>query len=223
MSEGPKKCFHTVENSVSCPHHDNGFRSREVGMKRSFAPVLVLWGLCLLGSGCLVRSLYPWLSEETRVADPSLAGAWQDVEKECIVFFNANTATNYDVLMVQEGEDISRFSASLHRIGETLLLQVAPENRTDLGAFATLPGHLLYKAVPEGDSLRLYAVDLDSFAERAQKSGVAVLPDSAKDKGFILLPPTGDLEAFVRTQLPEPGFFGQDPFFSFHRLPAKAD
>ena len=192
-------------------------------MKRFFSLLLVLLGLCLFGCGCLVRSLYPWLSEETRVADPSLAGAWQDVEKECIVFFNSTTSTNYDVLMVQEGEDVSRFSASLHRLDDALLLQVAPENRTDLGAFATLPGHLLYKAVLEGDALLLYAVDLDSFAGRAQQSGVAVLPDSAKDKGFILLPPTGDLEAFVRTQLPEPGFFGQDPFFSFRRLPAKAD
>ena len=192
-------------------------------MKRSFASVLVLSGLCLLGSGCLVRSLYPWLSEETRVADPPLSGAWQDVEKESIVFFNANTATNYDVLMVQEGEDVSRFSASLHRIDDALLLQVAPENRTDLGAFATLPGHLLYKAALEGDSLRLYAVDLDSFAGRAEKSGVAVLPDSAKDKGFVLLPPTENLEAFVRAQLHESGLFEAEPLFSFRRLPAKAE
>ena len=192
-------------------------------MKRSYAPVLVLWGMCLLGSGCLVRSLYPWLSEETRVANPSLAGAWQDVEKECIVFFNSTTATNYDVLMVQEGEDVSRFSASLHRLDDALLLQVAPENRTDLGAFATLPGHLLYKAVLEDDALRLYAVDLDSFAERAEKSEVAVLPDSAKDKGFILLPPTENLEAFVRAQLHETGFFGAEPFFTFQRLPGQAE
>ena len=192
-------------------------------MKRSVAPVLVLLGMCLFGCGCLVRSLYPWLSEETRVPDPSIAGTWQDVEKECLVFFNFNTTTNYDVLMVQEGEDISRFSASLHRIDDALLLQVAPENRTDLGAFATLPGHLLYKAVLEGDSLLLYAFDLDSFAERAEKSKVAVLPDSGKDKGFILLPPTEDLEVFVRKQQHEPGFFGPEPFFSFHKLPAKAE
>ena len=192
-------------------------------MKRSFAPVLVLWSLCVFASECLVRSLHPWLSAETRVADPSLAGAWQDVEKECIAFFTANTATDYDVLMVQEGEDVSRFSASLHRLDDALLLQVAPENRTDLGAFATLPGHLLYKAVLEGDALLLYAVDLDSFAERAGKSKVAVLPDSAKDKGFILLPTTGDLEAFVRAQLHEPGFFGAEPFFTFRHLPAKAE
>lgn len=192
-------------------------------MKRSFALVLVLWGMCLLGSGCLVRSLHPWLSEESRVADPSLAGAWQDVEKECVAFFNPSTTPNYDVLMVQEGEDVSRFSASLHRLDDALLLQVAPENRTDLGAFATLPGHLLFQAVLEGDALRLTAVDLDSFAERAGKSKIAVLPDSAKDKRFLLLPPTGDLEAFVRDQSHEPGFFGAEPFFSFRRLPARAE
>ncbi len=192
-------------------------------MKRSVGSVLVLLGMCLFGCGCLVRSLYPWLSEETRVADPSIAGAWQDVEKESIAFFNFNSTTNYDVLMVQEGQDISRFSASVHRIDDTLLLHVAPENRTDLGAFATLPGHLLYKAVIEGDSLFLFAIDLDSFAERAEKSKVAVLPDSGKDKGFILLPPTEELEAFVRAQQHDPGFFGNEPFFSFHRLPAKAE
>ena len=192
-------------------------------MKRSIASIFVCLGMGLFGCGCLVRSLYPWLSEESRVDDPSIAGTWQDVEKESVAFFNFTTTTNYDVLMVQEGQDISHFSASLHRIDDSLFLLVAPEDRTDLGALATLPGHLLYKAVLQGDYLLLFSIDLDSFADRAEQSKVAVLPDSGKDKGFVLLPPTDELEAFVRAQQHDPGFFGKEPFFSFRKLPAKAE
>jgi hypothetical protein len=179
-----------------------------------------LVSICLLCGGCIVRSLYPWLPEEARVADPSIAGAWHDVEKESVAFFSAGPSTNYTILMVQEGKDISRFTASLHRIDDTLLLMVGPEDRTDLGAFATLPGHLLYKAVLKDGSLDLFTVDLDSFAERAEKSEIAILPDSSRNNGFVLLPGTDDLDAFVRAQLAEPGFFDDKPFFAFQRLPA---
>ena len=190
-------------------------------MNMRLGSVLLIAG-CLFSGGCLVRALHPWLSEETRVADPALAGAWQDVEKESVAFFTAGAATNYAVLMVQEGKDLSRFSATLHRIDDTLLLMVGPEDRTDVGAFATLPGHLLYKAVLAGDSLQLFSVDLDAFAERAEKSKLALLPDSSRENGFVLLPATDDLEAFVRAQLAKPGFFGEKPFFSFRKLPAPA-
>ena len=188
-------------------------------MKKRLGSVLLLV-VALLCGGCLVRALHPWLSEETRVVDPSIAGAWHDAEKECVVFFNAGAATNYAVLMVQEGKDLSRFSAALHRIDDTLLLMVGPEDRTDLGAFATLPGHLLYKAVLAGDSLTLFAVDLDSFAERARKAKIDLLPGSSGENGCVLLPPTEELAAFVKAQLAQPGFFGEKPFFSLRKLPA---
>lgn len=188
-------------------------------MKIRLGSVLLLV-VSLLCGGCLVRALHPWLPEETRVADPSIAGAWHDAEKECVVFFNAGAATNYAVLMVQEGKDLSRFGAALHRIDDTLLLMVGPEDRTDLGAFATLPGHLLYKAVLAGDSLTLFAVDLDSFAERARKAKIDLLPGSSGENGCVLLPPTEELAAFVQAQLAQPGFFADKPFFSLRKLPA---
>ena len=85
---------------------------------------------------------------------------------------------------------------------------------------ATLPGHLLYKAVLAGDSLTLFAVDLDSFAERARKAKIDLLPGSSRENGCVLLPPTAELAAFAQAQLAQPGFFADKPFFSLRKLPA---
>ena len=43
----------------------------------------------LLGAGCLVRSLHPWLSAESRVDEPALNGGWYDARGRCAAFFSA--------------------------------------------------------------------------------------------------------------------------------------
>ena len=111
-------------------------------MKKRLGSVL-LPVVALLCGGCLVRALHPWLPAETRVADPSLAGAWHDAEKECVVFFNAGAATNYAVLMVQEGKDLSRFGAALHRIDDTLLARATQIELTVGNAAERIDGALV--------------------------------------------------------------------------------
>ncbi len=183
-------------------------------MKKSSGLCLLL-GVCLLSSGCLIRSLHPWLSDETRVETPLLAGTWTDATEDATIFFSLNSASNYAVLLVGEGKDISHFTAELHRVDDTLLLQVAPEDRTDLGAFVTLPGHLLYRVVLKKNSLKLYELNLEAFEERAQASEIPLLPDSSKKNGYVLLPTTETLKSFIRLNLSKKGFFKPKPAFSF--------
>ena len=179
--------------------------------------------LFLLVAGCVVRSIHPWLSDETRVDDPSLLGSWQDMENETVAFFTDPNSADYAYAVTLAGaKDRGGFMANLHRIDDTFLLVVGPEERNDVGSYATLPAHLLFKAVFAGDSMHLYAVDLESFAGRTENAPVPLLPGGSKNDGYILTGTTADSKAFLRAQLADPTFFAENPLYSFRKLPAAA-
>ena len=196
-------------------------------MKTSAARLLPLLAAALLAAGCVVQSIYPWLSDETRVDEPSLLGGWHDAQEQHVAFFaEATNASDYaySVLLVQKQNEISRFSANLHRIDDKLLLVVGPEAGQDLGRYAILPGHLLFKAELDGDSLKLFAVDLETFPGRAAQAKLAVLPaGSTNEKPSVLTGTTAEAEAFVRSQLADPEFFDEQPLYSFRKLPVSAE
>ncbi len=189
-------------------------------MKNSFLPLAI----CLLCAGCVVRSIQPWLSDETRVKEPSLAGSWHDAKGKCVAFFSESDDSDcdYNVLLVQDNKDMSRFSASLHKLDDQLVLTVGPDDPDNLNGCVLLPGHLLLKAVLEGDSFKLYGINLDSFRERAEKAQVALVPGGTKDDGFTLAGATAEVETFARAQLADPEFFDAEPLYSFRKLPAAA-
>ena len=187
-------------------------------MKRIAASALLLV-LLLLCAGCVVRSVQPWLSDESRVAEPSLLGSWHDAKNNVVAFFTGSPE-EYQVLSVNDGKDASRFVATLHRIDETLLLVVGPVNPDNMEGCALLPGYILLKAAFDGDSLKLFSVDLDSFADRAAKTPVALLAGGSVGDGFALTGTAAESEAFLRAQLADPEFFDEDPLYSFRKLPA---
>ena len=87
----------------------------------------------------------------------------------------------------------------------------------------SLPGYLLLKTVLEGDSLKLYDIDLDSFEDRAAKASVGLLPNGSVSDGFTLAGTTAEVEAFARAQLADPEFFAAEPLYSFRKLPGAAE
>ena len=175
----------------------------------------------LLAAGCVVRSVQPWLSEESRVDEPSLLGTWHDAEQEIVAFFTDPNSADYDYAVNLVGpKDRVGFTANLHQIDGAFLLVVGPEERDDAGIYATLPGHLLFKAVVAGDSMKLHAIDLDSFADRMATAPTPFLPGGSKSDGYVLTGTTADSEAFLRAQLADPEFFDAEPLYSFRKLPA---
>lgn len=189
-------------------------------MKKSL--VLLLAGLCC--AGCIVQSIRPWLSEESRVAEPALLGAWHDAKQEIVAFFADSSSADYDYDVTLAGADeSSRFQANLHRVDDILLLVVGPEERQDAGVYATVPGQLLFKAVWDGDSLKFHAIDLDTFPDRTANTQTPFLPGGSKNDGYVLTGTAADSEAFLRAQLADPAFFDPDPLYSFRKLPAAAE
>ena len=193
-------------------------------MKRTTGYVLLLSAL-LLSTGCVVRSIQPWLSAESRVQEPALIGSWHDVKNQSVAFFSESSSSEYDyhVLWVQNGKDLSRFTAALHRIDDTLLLVVGPDDPENLNGCVLLPGHLLLKTTLDGDSLKFYNIDLDSFEARAAPASAGLLPGGSTLDGFTLGGATAAVEAFARAQLADPEFFDAEPLYSFHKLPADPD
>lgn len=183
---------------------------------------LALLTLCLLTAGCMFSALAPWLTDETKVAAPDLAGTWHDAEIPCTVFFHAaETHGDYRVLMVNNLKDTSRFAANLHRVADHLLLAVGHENPENLDTFTLLPGYFLFRVEVTDDVLRVYGLNLQNFRERALRAGLAIVPRSAQEKDEVLAAVTEALAAFVQDQLAEPDFFDATPLYTFHRLTAQ--
>ena len=193
-------------------------------MKRLVRLALLI-SVCLLCAGCVVRSIQPWLSDDSRVKDPALAGSWHDAKSRSVAFFSESSSSDcdYDILWVQNGKDISRFTASLHRLDDTLLLVVGPDDPENMNGCVLLPGHLLLKTMLDGDSLKLFGLDLDSFEDRAAQAAVGLLPDGSISDGFTLAGSTAAVEAFAQAQLADPEFFDEEPLYSFQKLPAAAE
>lgn len=189
-------------------------------MNRIAAAALLL-ALLLLSAGCLVQSVQPWLAPDTCVPKPALLGAWYDANGKCAMFFTG-TATNYAVLMVGDGEEVTRFTATLHRIDKTLLLMFGAQDGGLPDVAAAIPVHYLFKVKLSGKSLKLFNINLDDFEARAEKAQMPLLPDGSRNNGYILAGSTADAEAFLRAQLPDPKFFDPKPLFSFRKLPAPA-
>ena len=182
--------------------------------------LLLLAGL--LSAGCLVRSVQPWLPEETRISEPSLLGAWRNTHGDSVAFF-AGTPEEYLVLSVDDGKNTSRFVATLHRLDNVLLLQVGPAEPENMSGYALLPAYILFKAVLKGDSLKLYEINLDSFAKRVEKTPVPLLAGGSKDEGFVLTGTAEESTAFLRAHLGERRFFSAKPLYSFRKLPATTE
>ena len=190
-------------------------------MKRPVAlsPLLAAIVLC---AGCVVRSIQPWLADDSRVSEPSLIGAWHDADNHLAAFFSGSPE-EYQILAVNDGKTASRFVATLHRIDDVLLLAVGPTEPDDMEGCALLPGHILLKAALDGDSLKLYAVDLGSFPERAEKARIPLLAGGSQSDGYVLTGTSAEAEAFLRAQLADPGFFDEQPLYSFRKLPVSAE
>lgn len=176
----------------------------------------------LLSAGCLVRSVHPWLSDESRAAEPSLAGIWRDDNAKTTAVFTGE-AGSYTIEATDRQQESSTLTASLHCIGDTLLLQISPSEPEGFNAFALLPAHILYKVRLENNTLSLYPVDLESFEARAAEAGLSLLAESSRDNGYVLTGSPEDVQAFLIRQVDAPGFFASTPHYSLTRQPPEAE
>ena len=188
---------------------------------RRLRVALILSAVCCLISACVVRSVYPWFPDITKVTDISLIGVWHDEKKDVTTFFTSGRESNYNVLVISDKKEQTKFTASLHRLNKTLFLVVGPEDRNDMGVVATLPGYLLFRVEFQNDSMKLFGFDLESFGDRIKGKEIKILYDGGENKGYVLFSPTEHLTAFVRSQLDDKPFFDEKPMYSFKKVTRK--
>ena len=191
----------------------------DVNARRFVLPCIAV---LLLSAGCLVRSVHPWLSDESRVAEPSLAGAWRDDNAKTTAVFTGEKGS-YTLDVTDRQQESSHLTASLHCIGNTLLLQISPSEPEGFNAFALLPAHILYKVRLEKDTLTLVPVDLETFESRAAEAGLSLLAEGSNDNGYVLTGSPEDVQAFLIRQVEAPGFFASTPHYRLTRQPPGAE
>lgn len=183
--------------------------------------LLVAAALCAFGSGCVVRSVHPWLGDETKAADAALVGAWQDAEHDQTAFFVKADGGEFEALFVSNKKDLSRFKVSVHRLEGVLLMMVGPVDREGIEAVTLLPAHLIYRLELEPDAMRIYGINLDSFDKTLKESGLKSMDGGGKKDGYVLLSDTAALAGFLKAHVKDAGFFDQKPMYCFRKISVK--
>jgi hypothetical protein len=184
-------------------------------------PLLALFAVfALLFTGCVIRSVNPWFAPETRAATPSPAGFWTDANAPMAVFFGPIEENRYSVLL-QDGKTESRFTASLHRIDSNLFLVATAPERQDLGVFATVPAHLLFRVDWGTNQFRLFPLNLTDFQSRLARYHISPLEGGDTTNGFILTATTDELTEFLRAEFGDPTLFSEKPLYTFRAATAQ--
>lgn len=174
----------------------------------------------LLFTGCVIRSVNPWFSPETRVADPSLAGFWTDANAPMAAFFGPIEENRYSVLL-QDGKTESRFTAALHRIDSNLFLVATVPDRPDLSVFATIPAHLLFRVDLKNNQFRLFPLNLKEFDLRLARYRIFPQAGGNSTNGYILTASTAELSEFIKTEYGDTTLFSEQPLYTFRAVPQK--
>jgi hypothetical protein len=175
---------------------------------------LLVTGFALLFTGCVIRAINPWFAPDTRIADPALAGLWTDADASVAAFFSPLDKNQYAVLL-QDGKNEARFAAALHRIDSNLFLVATPPDRQDLGLFATVPAHLLFRVDWGTNQFRLFPLNLTGFQNRLARHPITSLEEGDTTNGYILTSSTPELTKFIRAELGDATLFSKKPLYTF--------
>ena len=166
---------------------------------------LLLLGLALSTTACLVQSLHPLSTEKDVVFEPALVGTWVGMgkaegDKSTIIFQKAEGQT-YKVIYhpkdPKEGEP-REFEGHMVRLGKFLFLDTfpapadAPTTNNLMYAIHILETHQIFRIQLDGDVLRVSMLEPKKF-DKAKIRHEAF----GKPQAFLLTAPTNELQEFV--------------------------
>ena len=191
-------------------------------MKSSKVWKVALLAAALAASGCVVRSVQPWLAESSMVPVPAVVGVWH-AEKDNSTLTVTEGAGGYKLSMLSDDKKAAPFVAGLHRVGELLLMDVGPEEIDNIGSIALVPAHLLYRVELKGDSMALHPLDEKTFGARAAAAKLLMAEGGSEKDGYLVVAGAEKVEAFLRGQLKDAKLFTAEPQYLFKRqAPAAA-
>lgn len=160
----------------------------------------------LLSSACLVVSLQPVYEPETIAFDPALLGTWVAGEDGVSVSFERAEWHSYH-LTVQDGDDRTRLSARMTRVGELLFLDVSPLDGADVAPLL-LPVHGLYLLELHGDELSLSDLNYEWLERLARESAPGLSMTIDARKNVVITAGTEELRRWLSAHAADEHLFG---------------
>ena len=179
---------------------------------------LVMIALCGV-IGCIPTSINPLYTEQDLVFDPALIGVWRGDgdAKETWAFEKAGDKA-YKFVYTEEDGKIGRFEAHLLKLGNTLFLDLFPDesgiedmDRSGFYKVHLLRTHSFLKVTRIEPALQLAPLDLKWLREFLGKNPKAIRHHKigeGDEAQIVLTDSTPELRQFVEKHLKTEGAFG---------------
>ncbi|NLB54354.1 MAG: hypothetical protein GX811_01060 [Lentisphaerae bacterium] len=191
-------------------------------MKRNLIIGLALSVLLL--PGCLVRSLYPWLTEDSLVTDVCINGLWHDDSAETSVFFvDSEPDGHYKILFVGSGNRCHNFVGALYKLDDTYYLMARAPEWSGINEIVNQPCHMLFKVDVTEDIIKLYDIDKKAFKKLSVKFNLNVFEGLSDEAPPLLLSKTADIVPVIQGNSGEKRLFSNKPVYSFKKFKGKQD
>jgi hypothetical protein len=180
------------------------------------APVAVA-GLLLL-SGCVVRSLNPWFTDEVVVFEERLLGEWvaydeDDGESEAVLRIEREGEAGYLLRYhaLKEEPEPSLFAGRVANINGVLYLEFKPELELESAAGVfVVPAFGLARVSVAGDQLLLALLDADALGAAFSKRGWILEDVRRAESEPTVIAATAQLTGWLRS-LPADAEFFESP------------
>jgi hypothetical protein len=176
--------------------------------------------LAMLLAGCMpVPSLRPLFTEEESIFEPRLLGEWRAAPTagDVALHFERAGEKSYRLTYKQDDDSVSFYDARVGRVGDSLFLDVEPEESHVEELLAEeawpqlLPFHTFYRVEVDGGVLRLFFLDHDWLEEKIAGGEITIPHEIIKDS-ILLTATTEELQALVvRYAQDEEAFSQLDP------------
>jgi hypothetical protein len=180
-------------------------------MKNIRMTLLVL-GAALIFTGC-APSLHPFFDEENVVFKEALLGSWiSDSGEKCT--FTKSGENHYEFLYVDETP--ARFEARLIEFDGLTFLDLypkGPDNGNGLYLASLVPAHTLARLTIGENAISIALLDDDWLRKRSDRHQLTLAHERLADGAIVLTAPTGDLQAFVRSNVNNKEVFGDPEIF----------
>jgi hypothetical protein len=161
--------------------------------------LLVLVGAVCL-TGCMVRSVHPWLREQNLVFEEDLLGGWVGTgENEGVAMTFVTTKGNTYQIQYADKDNHGVFVGQLGRFGRDYFIDFRPADKApNADGYLVFPAHSVARLEIGRDTLTVHQLNYGAVKAAAKLDrlrGLRYAWDS--DDELILVSTTEDLEQFI--------------------------
>ncbi len=160
--------------------------------------IIAFYSLTIMLAGC-VPSLHPLFTENELIFDANLAGIWTTDSNETWKFKSANKG--YECIYIDKDGKIGKFNGGLGKLKDDMFLDIYPAelNLTENDFYKAhfVPAHTFMRVHLAKDSLKLRAMNPDSFDKLLKSDPNVVRYEQPQGSSTVLTASTKELQDFM--------------------------